>query len=74
MQKPFMVACLAAVTLANVPENADGTAGNAPCLESYVSVCGECSSQIGEDPHTVHGLQAKDGSLVAVGQTLERRY
>jgi len=68
----FLAGCLAAIASA-VTDNADGTSGNAPCIDPYLAVCGECNPSVGEDPHTVHGCEASDGGLVAVGQVLENR-
>jgi hypothetical protein len=72
MTKYFLIGCLIAVASA-VTDNDDGTSGNAPCINPYLAVCGECNSSIGEDPHTTHGCEADDGGLVAVGSTLENR-
>ena len=47
------------------------TSGNAPCIDPYLAVCGECNSSLGEDPHTAHGCEAADGGLVAVGTVQE---
>jgi hypothetical protein len=68
----FFAGCLVAAVSA-VTDNADGTAGNAPCIDPYLAVCGECNSILGEDPHTVAGLEAADGGLVAIGSVLENR-
>lgn len=60
-------AALIGSAIADVDNNDDGTGGNAPCMTHYNAVCGECNSDLGEDPHAVHGLQATDGGLLAAG-------
>jgi len=53
-----------------VVDGADGIAGPAPCVESYLGVW--ASDATGLDPHPVHGLQAQDGGFVAVGFSVEK--
>ena len=57
--------------LADVSNYDDGTAGPAPCAPTYLAVCGECNSKIGEDPHAVHGIEANDGGMVAAGFSMD---
>ena len=52
-----------------IDNNADGTAGNAPCLENYIVAFDW--DLLGSDPHATHGLQTSDGAYVAVGSGLE---
>jgi len=70
MYSTFIASCIAAIAMA-VTDNVDGTSGAAPCIDPYLAVCGECNAEIGVDPHTVHGFEANDGGLVAVGQLIE---
>jgi len=49
--------------------NADGTGGSPPCILSYQGKWME--DDIGQDPHALHGLQAEDGSFVAVGNSIQ---
>jgi len=72
MTKLFFIGCLVAAVSA-VTDNDDGTSGNAPCINPYLAVCGECNSAIGEDPHLAHGCEADDGGIVAVGSSMENR-
>lgn len=57
--------------VADVTNHDDGSGGNAPCVSKYLAVCGECNSDIGEDPHAVHGIQAADGGILAAGFVLD---
>ena len=51
--------------------NPDGTGGSPPCILSYQAKWME--DDIGQDPHALHGLQAEDGSFVAVGNSIQNK-